>query len=91
MHCDDEGRWVGLRVSLFSLSFVSICKKVFEHTVNTFDMPVIYINVLSLISGSDIVQWMIKNLDIEDPGKRAHQHQSKVVRYCSLAADLLLF
>lgn len=22
-----------------------------------------------LISGSDIVQWLIKNLDIEDPGK----------------------
>lgn len=51
------------------LSFVSICKKVFEHTVNTLDVSVIDINVPSLISGSDIVQWMIKNLDIEDPGK----------------------
>ena len=67
MHCDDEGRWIGLRVSLFSLSFASICKKVFEqHPVNILDMVVIHVYVLSLISGSDIVQWMIKNLDIED-------------------------
>lgn len=33
-------------------------------------MPMIHINGLSFISGSEIVQWMIKNLDIEDPGKR---------------------
>lgn len=76
MHCDDEGRWVGLRVPLFSLSFASICKKVFQRTVtvNIFDMSVIHIYVLSLISGSEIVQWMIKNLDIEDQGKRADQY-----------------
>lgn len=28
------------------------------------------IYVLSLVLGSDIVQWMIKNLDIEDQGKK---------------------
>lgn len=71
MHCDDEGRWGGFRESLFSLLFASICKKVFQCTVNILDVSVIHISVLCLISGSEIVQWMIKNLDIEDQGKRA--------------------
>lgn len=71
MHCDDEGRWAGLRVPLFSLSFASICKKVFQHTVNILDVSDSYLCDFFLISGSDIVQWMIKNLDIEDQGKRA--------------------
>lgn len=71
MHCDDEGRWGGFRESLFSLSFASICEKVFQRTVNILDVSGIHICVLCLISGSEIVQWMIKNLDIEDQGKRA--------------------
>ena len=40
-------------------------------------MLVIHIYVLSLISGSDIVQWMIKNLDIEDQGKGADWYWAK--------------
>lgn len=43
-------------------------------TLDILDVSVIHIYVLSLISGSDIVQWMIKNLDIEDQGKRADQY-----------------
>lgn len=56
---------------LFCLLFASICKKVFQHKVKILDMSVNHIYLLSLISGSEIVQWMIKNLDIEDQGKRA--------------------
>lgn len=39
--------------------------------MNTLDKSVINIYMLSLPTGSDIVQWMIKNLDIEDQGKNA--------------------
>lgn len=72
MHCDDEGRWAELRVSLFSLSFASICKNVPQHSVSILFHA--HESCLCLISGSDIVQWMIKNLDIEDQGKRVIQH-----------------
>lgn len=56
--------------------------------MNTFDIPVIQINVIFLISGSDIVQWMIKNLDIEDPGKQADQCRFKVPHYFNITAEL---
>lgn len=39
-------------------------------TLNILDLSVLPTYVLSLILGSDIVQWMIKNLDIEDQGKK---------------------
>ena len=36
------------------------------------------INALSPLLGSDIVQWMIKNLDIEDQGKKIHIYMTKI-------------
>lgn len=65
-------------MSLFSLSFASICKKGCS-TLNISDVSVIYTHAPSVISGSDIVQWMIKNLDIEDQGKRADTEQHLIL------------
>lgn len=87
MHCDNEEGWLGLRVSLFFLSFASFAKNVFQHSVSTSDMSVIHMSALSSVSGSDIVQWMMKNLDIEDQGK-SEILKCFVLVYCMCSATM---
>lgn len=68
MHCDDEEGWLGLRVSLFSLSFASPAKCAPAQREHIRYVSESYVYAFSIL-GSDIVQWMMKNLDIEDQGK----------------------
>lgn len=53
--CDDERRWVKLPGPHSPVHLHSYAER--------------FNNNVPIVSGSDIVQWMIKNLDIEDQGK----------------------